>query len=142
MKARGLSLLLAVVFALAMATSLTFPPRARVYPLWVAVAGGVLALVALIRAQGDEQLEGPAVSEIVRYLAWVAGLLVTAGLLGLPTAAVLFAGAFLRLEARTPLRGALVGAAATGVGLLVVGAALSLRWPVAVFDVTRALGLS
>lgn len=141
MNARRLCVLIVVIFVAAGGVAVTFPPRARVYPFWVAVAGLLLSLLALIRAPKDETVDGPRIGEIGRFLGWIVGFLMVAGLVGLPAASVLFAGAFLRLEAKASAGVAAAAAVAAGVGLLAVGAALSLRWPTAVFDVTRALGL-
>ncbi|NNF27927.1 MAG: hypothetical protein HKN73_11950 [Gemmatimonadetes bacterium] len=142
MNARSLSLLIGGLFLLAAGTALAFPPRARVYPLGVALAGALLSLGAWIRTPRDETVGGPGILDVTPYLAWIVGLLLASALVGLPAAAVLFSGAFLRLEGKSPFRVAALGAVAAGLGLLAVGAALSLRWPVALFDVTRALGLS
>lgn len=142
LNARSLSLLLGGLFLLAAGTALAFPPRAQVYPLGVALAGVLLSLGALVRAPREEAVGGPDILDVTPYLAWIVGLLLASALIGLPAAAILFSGAFLRLEARAPFRASALGAVATGLGLLAVGAALSLRWPVALFDVTRALGLS
>ena len=141
MNARRLSGLILGLFIVAGGVALSFPPRARVYPFWVAVAGALLSLVALIRAPKDEAPEGPRMGEILRFILWILGFLAAAALLGLPAGSVLFAGAFLRVEAKASKTVTVLAALAAGVGLLAVGAALSLRWPSAVFDVTRALGL-
>ncbi len=142
MNARAIAVLLTALFTAAAAVSWTFPPRARVYPMWVAIVGAALAALTWLRAPRSETVSGPTLSEIARYLWWIGALLVTTGILGLPTASALFAAAFLKHEGKAG-PGASVGAAiATGVGLLVLGAALDLRWPPALIDVTRLLGLS
>lgn len=142
MNARGIAVLLMVLFTFAAAVASAFPPRARVYPLWVAIVGAALAVVTWLRAPPSETVTGPALSEVVRYLAWIGGLLVITAIVGLPAASALFAAAFLKYEGKVGI-GASVGAAiATGLGLLALGAVLDLRWPAALIDVARLLGLS
>jgi len=142
MNARAIAVLLMVLFAVAAAVSSTFPQRARVYPMWVAIVGAALALITWLRAPRSESVSGPALSEVTRYLVWIAGLLVLTGILGLPAASALFAAGFLKQEGNVG-PGASAGAGvATGAALLLLGAALDLRWPPALIDVTRLLGLS
>lgn len=142
MTARHLSVLIFALFVTAGLTSLPFPPRARVYPLWVAVLGSLIVAVAWIRTPADEMPSGPAFVTIAPYLAWVIGFLMVAALVGLPLASALFVGIFLnRVGEVSRVRSAVAGVAAAGV-LILLGAALGLRWPWAIYDVARVLGLT
>lgn len=142
MKPRTVSLALGALFLGAAATSLAFPPRARVYPFWVAVAGTAVCLISWISAEASEQTSGPTLRSISPYLKWVVTLLGIAALVGLPAAAALFVAAFLRREGDVATGRAVTAGLATGGGLVLIGAVLGLRWPWALLDVAATLGLT
>ena len=142
MKPRTLTFVLGALFAGAAATSLAFPPRARVYPFWVAVAGVLACVASWISADASEQSSGPAFKSIAPYLTWVIALLGGITLVGLPAAATLFVAIFLHREGEVTKSRALAAGLAAGVGLVLVGSVLGLRWPWALLDVAASLGVT
>jgi hypothetical protein len=157
----GLLVLLAV-FSGAVGGSLGFPPRARIYPLFVGGLGVLLSLAGLWtlarqEPSGPETAEasgeagrpaeaqaeslGAAFGGIVPYLAWLLAYFVLMRIVGLVLASGIFVALFLRREghvARGPAVGALVAVCAF---LLVVGSLFGLHWPVSVVDPFQLLGL-
>lgn len=142
MSARRISATLFVLFVAAGLASLPFPPRARVYPLWVAVMGTAMVVAAWLRTSRNEVPTGPAFATVAPYLAWVVGYLALAALSGLPAASAVFVAFFLnRLGDVGRARSAVAGIATAGV-LILLGSVLGLRWPWALFDLARAVGLT
>lgn len=157
----GLLVLLAV-FSGVVGGSLGFPPRARIYPLFVGVLGVLLSLAGLWTL-ARRQPPGPETAEvsgtsghpagsgaqslraafgsIVPYLAWLLGYFVLMRLVGLVLASGVFVTLFLRREgdvAWAPAIGALVAVCAF---LLAVGSLFGLHWPLSVVDPFQLLGL-
>lgn len=142
MSARRISAILFALFVAAGLASLPFPPRARVYPLWVSVLGSIMVVVAWLRTSRSEVPTGPAFRTVAPYLAWVVGYLALAALLGLPAASALFVGVFLNRLGDVGRVGSAVAGVATAGALILLGSVLGLRWPWAIFDVARAVGLT
>ena len=142
MRPRALAALLFVVFVGAGSAALGFPSRARIYPFWVASVGSLLAFLVALKRAANEAPTGPELKDVGPYLVWVMGFLASAAVIGFPVAGSTFVGLFLWREGKVPGLRAVAAAIATGAGLSLIGAALGLRWPRALFDVAAALGIT
>lgn len=151
----GLLALLAL-FGSAVVGSLGFPPRARIYPLFVGGLGVLLGLVALLafaRTTPEEdagtaelqavESEGLAVAfrRIVPYLLWLLALFSLIRLVGLVLASGVFVAVFLRQEGRVGWPAALAGLVGVCGFLAGVGRLFGLHWPVSVIDPLGVLGV-
>lgn len=146
------SALLFALFAFLAFSALSFPPRARLFPLTVSVVS--LALIVLdffltwrrsVKAKRNEEVnerqEGGLVSQAVKiapYLAWILGLYLAIYLLGFLVASGLFVFSFLVTQAQMRVPFALISAAAVVGGILLLGNVLSLEWPLGLLP--QALG--
>jgi hypothetical protein len=155
-------LALLVVFTAVVGGSLGFPPRARIYPLFVGGLGVLLSLAglwAMVREgpaePGAREMPGGtghapgteadslrvAFGRIAPYLVWLLGYFVLIRMIGLVLASGIFVALFLRREggvAWGPAFGALVAVCAF---LVAVGSLFGLHWPLSVADPFRALGV-
>ena len=165
----GLVALLAL-FGAAALVSLTFPPRARMYPLFVGVLGALLAASELWAARrrsvgkttgtrslaggrdaahgasGGPKESGPGgvahgFRGIRPYLAWLAGYLMLIGVTGFVLASGFFVTAFLRREGRVAGSWAVLAGVAVCAFLVFVGQLLGLHWPPSLFDPLQTMGI-
>lgn len=147
----GTLLVMAVVAAGAGLDALGFPARARVYPVTVAVAALVLALLEASRvgrrdvSEPEMAVAAPPLADDLRravpFAAWGIGFYLAVWVVGMVTGSVIFVTLFLNRQGRMRWPAALAAGAAVGVALIGLGLWLDLRWPRAVFDLILLTGL-
>ncbi len=137
---------LLLLFGAAGAMALTFPPRARIYPVFVGVLGVLLGLGELAAAARRPETEAAATDAVafrgvLPYLLWLGAYFAAAAVVGFVLASGAFVFAFLRREGRVaPVPAGLAGTAVV-LFLVFVGGMLGLHWPVSLFDPLASLGL-
>jgi len=128
-----------------------FPPRARIYPLFVGVVGVLLASAELFlntrMAGGDDgavaaRSLSAAARQIRPYLVWLLGYLILSALIGLILASGVFVALFLRRAGGTSVRVAAMAFWGVLGFLVVAGAIFGLHWPASIIDPIALLGLS
>jgi TctA family transporter len=124
--------LLCAVGVLAIADTASLPWISRVFPLTVAVALIVFSLSSMVRSlrapeQGSRRALLGAID--LRCLAWIAGFLALAALIGFHAAAFMFATAFLVIEARWRILPATLPAAGVTLTLGLLAHVLVIRFP-------------
>lgn len=121
----------------------TFPPRARIFPQTVALAGLALTLAAVLRelvaARRTEPRDGSPPRPFLRhlraaapYLGWIGAYYLGIWLVGFPAASGLFVFLFLLRVAGLPRTRAVGAAVAVVAVLLALAMVLNLAWPEAV----------
>jgi hypothetical protein len=145
-------LALLTVFAAVAAGSVSFPSRARIYPLFVGIVGVLLATGELWLqrrrrvAVGDaDESEGEGLVTglrgILPYLAWLAGFLLLAWGVGLVLASGVFTAAFLYREGSVRWLPAALACLGVWGFLLAIGSLFGLHWPTSLIDPFHFLGL-
>ena len=143
-------IVIALVAAVAAAVSFTFPARARVYPLTVGAAAGLLAVFVFVstnrtddpaRDDGPSHNLGEDTRRAIPYLLWAVGYYATAAVVGLGLASGTLVTAFLATRARIGWGRAVVAGLLVLAGLIGLGVWLNLSWPTAVVDPVAAIRL-
>jgi hypothetical protein len=157
---------LILVFAWIAWESLSFPPRARIFPQLVALIALALSGLELVRMwwpyrprerekteanrrEGDTRPRSAAVvlpplrdrfRAVVPFIAWVGLYYVAILLLGFPFASFLFVVTFLRWVAEVRWSAALLGGAAVLGFLFLLAVSLNVTWPMGI--IPESLGVA
>ena len=150
-----INVLFIAVFAYAAFEALGFPRLARFFPLYAALTGMLVSVLALWREArtpddgtsvsfGDLSPDrtmspGEAYAKAARYGAWILGLFGLIWLFGFATAAIIFTFTFLRFGSGVTNLKSLALTGGIVLLLLVLGNALTLRWPAGVIDLRQFL---
>ncbi len=134
-----------VVFVGAAFVARQHPPAVGRFPFYVSLAGALLVLLDTIlfirnpsnsvqddtgdlkAAEGQD--DAASLRRALKYMAWMASLLVMIRLIPYAVATALFVVAFYRIEAKTSWRTALVAALLATTVILILSSVLALRWP-------------
>jgi len=149
----GFLAFLFVVFAGAAFVARQHPPAVGRFPFYVSLAGAVLVLLDAIlflrtplqavhddtgdlkAAEGQDDVSS--LLRAVKYMAWMASLLVMIRLIPYAVATAVFVVAFYRLEAKTSWRTALVAALIATSAIMILSSVLALRWPESLLSIGR-----
>lgn len=134
-----------VVFVGAAFVARQHPPAVGRFPFYVSLAGVLLVLLDAIlfirnpsKAVKDDtgdlkaaegQDDAASLRRALKYMAWMASLLVMIRLIPYGVATALFVVAFYRIEAKTSWRTALFAALVATIVILILSSVLALRWP-------------
>lgn len=133
------TVIVGLVALAAAVVALDFRPLARIFPLTVAIgivcfSVGHLILLALSREADEEHARptdqaSPGITQVLPYMGWLVGYMVTIWLSGFIVATALLVSTFLYFVAHLKLWQSIVAAAAALVLVLILGRALNIYWP-------------